>query len=335
MTVPVRAVVFDLDGTLVQTRLASWEVFAPISHRFGLGIDTPEQYFELFRGNIFTSIRERCTDEEHAREATAEFLTALRSHYDPPLVPGMPAVVRRLASGCTLAVMSSNAMEVLRRVLVDNGLAYCFAHVFGGDVAPDKRTALRTFLADAGSGYGRRCSADYDEGGEATRPDAGTTVLVTDTAGDVRDAVEVGVRVVGVSWGMHTAADLIEAGAEFVALWPQEVLSHLLGDEAAREPTGACAIPGVTGSGSAEACSCGCSTTDVRKVAFQTLDVRESSSITESAEAPGERRRRRRREAADGLTRSPAGPTRATSHGHHPEAADELLEAMRRICRAG
>src|ERR1700760_3364624 len=135
----VRAVVFDLDGTLVQTRLASWEVFEPISRRFGLGIDTPGQYFELFRGNVFTSIRERCDDEAHARAATGEFLTALREHYDPPLVPGMPAVVRRLASECTLAVMSSNAMEVLRRVLVDNGLAYCFAHVFGGDVAPDKR----------------------------------------------------------------------------------------------------------------------------------------------------------------------------------------------------
>jgi phosphoglycolate phosphatase len=337
MTAPVRAVVFDLDGTLVQTRLASWEVFAPISDRFGLGIDTPDQYFELFRGNIFTSIRERCTDEGHAREATAEFLTALRAHYDPPLVPGMPAVVRRLASECTLAVMSSNAMEVLRRVLVDNGLAYCFAHVFGGDVAPDKRTALRTFLADAGSGYGRRCSADYDEGGEATRPDPATTVLVTDTAGDVRDATEVGVRVVGVTWGMHSAADLIEAGAEFVALWPQEILSHLLGEDAAREPTGACAIPGVSGPGVADSCSCGCSSPDVSNGPLLSSGGR-TAPLTH--EGPGERRRRRRREAAAALGGAipngtvANGTTRPSSNGHRPDAADELLEAMRRICRA-
>jgi phosphoglycolate phosphatase len=184
----VRAVVFDLDGTLVQTRVASWEVFEPISRRHGLGVDAPEQYFELFRGNVFTSIRGLCSTDEQARAATTDFLTALRAHYAPPLVPGMHAVVRRLAAECTLAVMSSNAMEVLRRVLVDNELAYCFAHVFGGDVAPDKRTALRGFLTDAGSGYGRRCSADYDEAGEGERPDPSTTVLVTDTAGDVRDA---------------------------------------------------------------------------------------------------------------------------------------------------
>jgi phosphoglycolate phosphatase len=333
---PVRAVVFDLDGTLVQTRLASWEVFEPISRRFGLGVETPGEYFELFRGNVFTSIRERCTDEAHAREATAEFLTALRSHYDPPLVPGMPAVVRRLASECTLAVMSSNAMEVLRRVLVDNGLAYCFAHVFGGDVAPDKRAALRTFLADAGSGYGRRCSADYDEGGEAIRPDASTTVLVTDTAGDVRDAVEVGVRVIGVAWGMHAAAELTEAGAEFVALWPQEVLSHLLGEDAAREPTGACAIPGVATPGAEGSCSCGCSPASGGSNGPFMSCADGTAPLTQ--EDPRERRRRRRREAADARAVSGAvveEPTRAASNGHRHDPPDDLLEAMRRICRAG
>ncbi|MDD7920192.1 HAD family hydrolase [Actinomycetospora callitridis] len=322
MTSPVRAVVFDLDGTLVQTRVASWEVFEPISRRHGLGVDTPAQYFELFRGNVFTSIRGLCSDDGQARAATEDFLAALRADYTPPLVPGMHAVVRRLASDRTLAVMSSNAMEVLRRVLVDNELAYCFAHVFGGDVAPDKRAALRAFLADAGSGYGRRCSADYDEAGEAERPDPATTVLVTDTAGDVRDAREVGVRVIGVSWGMHTAAELTEAGAEFVALWPQEILSHLLGDDAARGPTGACAVPGsavpATRTGSA-GCGCGCST-----------------GTEEPPEDPGGRRRRRRRDATVALQGS-AAELAVEAHrpnGHRPGASDDVLEAMRRICRA-
>ncbi|MCD2195706.1 HAD hydrolase-like protein [Actinomycetospora endophytica] len=331
---PVRAVVFDLDGTLVQTRVASWEVFEPISRRHGLGVDTPGQYFDLFRGNVFTSIRGLCSDEAQARAATDDFLAALRSSYSPPLVPGMQAVVRRLASECTLAVMSSNAMEVLRRVLVDNGLAYCFAHVFGGDVAPDKRTALRTYLAEPGSGYGRRCSADYDEAGEATRPDAGTTVLVTDTAGDVRDATEVGVRVVGVAWGMHSAAELTEAGAEFVALWPQEVLSHLLGDEAAREPTGACAIPGVASAVEVEAgpCSCGCSSPGVSDGTSLTSGERTAPL---APEGPGERRRRRRREAVAGLAGASSNVTvPPSSNGHRSAASDELLEAMRRICRA-
>lgn len=335
-TPAVRAVVFDLDGTLVQTRIASWEVFEPINRRHGLGVDTPGQYFDLFRGNVFSSIRDLCSTEDLARAATADFLAALRSQYSPPLVPGMHAVVRRLASECTLAVMSSNAMEVLRRVLVDSELAYCFAHVFGGDVAPDKRAALRSFLADAGSGYGRRCSADYDEAGEADRPDAGSTVLVTDTAGDVRDALEVGVRVVGVSWGMHTARELTEAGAEFVALWPQEVLSHLLGDEAAREPTGACAVPqGGSAPAGFEDCGCGCSTGSSSGGSNGTAPMSDVRTASPGPEAPGDRRRRRRREAAAGAP-APASVVAAAeaagSDGHH--ATEELLDAMRRICRA-
>lgn len=243
----VSAVLFDLDGTLVQTRVASWEVFRPISEQFGLGVAEQEQYFDLFRGNLFASIRALCRDDAHAEEVKAAFLTRLREDYTPPLVPGMVDVVRRLAAECTLAVMSSNAMAVLRRVLVEGNLAFCFAHVFGGDVMPDKRAAIRAFLADTGSGYGRRCAADYDETGRRTDPDPATTVLVTDTAGDVRDALEAGIRVVGVAWGMHSVEELTAAGAEFVALWPQEVAAHLLGDVAAEPVTGACALPPPSG----------------------------------------------------------------------------------------
>jgi phosphoglycolate phosphatase len=241
---PVRAVIFDLDGTLVQTRIASWEIFDQVNRRYDLGVDEPEQYFDLFHGNVYESIAKLCRTEAEANEVKDAFLTLLRNDYTPPLVPGVTDVVRRLASHTTLAVMSSNAMVVMRRVLTRNDLAFCFAHVFGGDVTPDKKTAIRTFLADSGSGFGRRCAADYDEAGTRRAPDPASTVLVTDTAGDVRDALEVGIRVVGVSWGMHSVEELTDAGAEFVALWPQEIIAHLRGDDAASPPTGACAVPG-------------------------------------------------------------------------------------------
>jgi phosphoglycolate phosphatase len=126
---------------------------------------------------------------------------------------------------------------------------------------------------------------------------------------------------------MHTTAELTEAGAEFVALWPQEVLSHLLGDDAAREPTGACAVPGAPAPPPAAGCGCGC---------------RPGADRGDDGEEPGARRRRRRREASatlvDGLV---AGRSENGVHGepranrHHDRAADDVLEAMRRICRAG
>jgi phosphoglycolate phosphatase len=237
------AVIFDLDGTLVQTRGASWDVFRKISDEFGLGLTGPQEYFALFNGNIFASLETLCRDRADSEQVRKAFLARLREEYNPAMVPGMAGVIRRLAGHCTLAVMSSNAMEVLRRVLVANGIAYCFAHVFGGDTAPDKAAAIRAFLADTGIQYGRRCEVTYDETPAAVRPDPSTTVLVTDTAGDIRDALEAGIRAVGVAWGMHGSDELTAAGAEFVAIWPQELPGYLLGDGAAA-PVGACAVPG-------------------------------------------------------------------------------------------
>jgi phosphoglycolate phosphatase len=330
----VRAVIFDLDGTLVQTRTASWEIFEKISKQFDLGVDRPEQYFDLFRGNVFESIRKLCRDDAHAARAKKAFLELLRSDYTPPLVPGVTDVVRRLAGDCTLAVMSSNAMAVLRRVLVANDLAFCFAHVFGGDVAPDKRAAIGAFLADSGSGYGRRCEADYDEGGRGRDPDPGSTVLVTDTAGDVRDALEAGIRVVGVAWGMHSVEELTAAGAEFVALWPQEIAAHLLGDAAARSPGGACAIrrgpiPDAApdaAPGPAGRCGCGC-TADPEAV--------DTSGMVQAAARV--RRGRRRAAAATWLDASlDASPPRRSDDRPEIPAGDtavaELLVAIRRVC---
>ena len=331
---PVRAVVFDLDGTLVQTRIASWEVFSRINERFRLGVDSPGQYFDLFQGNVFAGLRELCRDDAQADEVSAAFLQLLREDYTPALVPGMTAVVRRLAAECTLAVMSSNAMQVLRRTLVDNDLAFCFAHVFGGDVAPDKRTALRTFLADAGSSFGRRCSADYDEAARGPALDPASTVLVTDTAGDVRDAREVGVRVIGVAWGMHTTEQLLEAGAEFVALWPQEIAAQVLGDDAARPAGGACAVPLLPAGDRSPArehanrsTTCGCECEGGCAGALRQPDpVRAAGAV---------RRDRRRGAAVEAQTRFSSAQGRPGARSAAAGAArlpsPELLEAVRRL----
>jgi phosphoglycolate phosphatase len=342
----VRAVIFDLDGTLVQTRVASWEIFARIDRQFDLGVDRPEKYFELFNGNVFRSIRQLCRDDAQAEQVNAAFLELLRTEYTPPLVPGMAEVVRRLATDCTLAVMSSNAMAVLRRVLVASDLAFCFAHVFGGDVSPDKKTAMRSFLADAGNGYGRRCAADYDETAARRDADPASTVLVTDTAGDVKDARAVGIRAVGVAWGMHSVDELTAAGAEFVALWPQEITAHLLGDEASRPPRGACAVPAVH-PGAADpppsnlpaddrtapdmpklrGCGCGCDGSGCPVQRFVTGEV-------DPVRQAGAVRRRRRLAAAHSAAPStiPA-PSAIPAPGPAPPS-DELLAAVRRVCRA-
>jgi phosphoglycolate phosphatase len=200
-------------------------------------------------------------------------------------------------------------------VLDDNGLQFCFAHVFGGDVEPDKGAGLRRYLADAAQGVGRRCAPAFDEGGEETAVAAGDTVLVTDTVGDTEAAIAEGVRVVGVSWGMHSADRLRAAGAEFVAVWPQEIIAYLL--------------PLAGG----EACAVGERPTGVRPVSHAAIR-RDRRLAASRPAAPA-----RLAEAACGCTAGggdaeaamlPASPV-STTRG---DSGRELEAAMRAIVRA-
>lgn len=221
-----RAIFFDLDGTLVDTRSASWELFAETNRAFALGMDTREAFFRAFEGNFFESLATLCPDPHRAAAAKAHFMELLRTRYRPALIPGMVDVVRTLAPHYTLAVISTNGIETIRRILVEADIATCFSHVFSGDIEPRKAVSMRRFLADGRYSTRRHCSSAYEEA-DASPLEPSDLVLVTDTVGDVAEAREVGVRAIGVSWGMHTEQQLLEAGAERVALWPQELVAWL------------------------------------------------------------------------------------------------------------
>ena len=261
----VRAILFDLDGTLVQTREASWRIFAKTNAALALGINTQAEFFRLLEDNMFHGLRKHCGDDRRASEAAKHFLDLLQREYNPEFVPGMADVVRAFAGSCSLAVISSNSVATIRRILDRESLTHCFSHVFGGDVEQDKRACVRRFLSDRSYLVNRNCSPAYREGHEPAAPSADQIVLITDTVGDVRHAVESGIRAIGVAWGMHTENQLLDAGAEFVAVWPQELVARLLPGGFASS----CSIAPTAERGSAAAagCSCGCQDNDLSRAA--------------------------------------------------------------------
>ncbi|SEQ48124.1 phosphoglycolate phosphatase [Pseudomonas sp. NFACC02] len=223
---PVRALLFDLDGTLVQTREASWQLFRQTNELFGLGIDRQQDYFALFENNFFEAMHAHCKDPSTAQAAQAHFLELMRHDYLPPFVPGMLDVVRACAGQYALAIISSNALQAIRRITDMAGITQCFSQVFAGDVIQDKREAIRMVMTDPTYATRRRDLPWFEER-EETALQADEVMMITDTVGDVRHARECGVRVVGVSWGLHSEKQLLEAGAEQVVYWPQELLSAL------------------------------------------------------------------------------------------------------------
>ena len=210
------AVLFDLDGTLVDTRSASWPWFERTSREFALGIDTREQFFALFEGNFFESLARHCGDHDKAAAAAQHFMALIRDHYEPPFIDGIAEVVREIAARHTLAIISSNMHETIGRLLHAGGLATHFAHIYAGDTQPSKCAAIADFLA------GR-----WSDSGAGRQFEASRVVLITDTAGDVGEAVASGIRAFGVEWGMHDRQKLIAAGAAQVASQPQQLLQWI------------------------------------------------------------------------------------------------------------
>jgi phosphoglycolate phosphatase len=302
-----RLVVFDLDGTLVQTRAASWEVFQSTAARFGLPIRSSEEFIELFRDNFYDSLKRLCSSPEQEAEVRQHFLAGLRDRYEPHFIPGMRDVVKTLAARFPLAVLSSNTMAAIRRILETEGVAECFAHVFSAELGTSKEGALRQLLSEPSYCQLRHCSPSYVEGSSTEEFEV---VLLTDTVGDIREARRCGVRCVGVAWGMHSPEALLSAGAETVALWPQELIAILSG---ALEPgPAACACATPTGG---DARSCGCPSM--------------ASSPADPPLAPVAAAGRLRREARyRARLRLPASVTPLP-----PNSEQALMAAIRRISR--
>lgn len=248
----LRALLFDLDGTLVQTRNSSWQVFQETNSKFGLGVGSASEFFRLFDGNIFDALEALARERGVADPALVRdhFQRKLRADYLPEVVPGIGWIVRRLASSYTLMIVSSNTMESVRRVLENNGVADCFAHVFSGEVAPSKVHAIGHVLEDPTYACGRQCVPYYDEAAAPHKHAVNEVMLITDTVGDVEEALKAGIRVCGVAWGMHSADRLKAAGAEFVCVWPEELLVYL---RDGRSTEGTACTAGMPASGSCAA----------------------------------------------------------------------------------
>lgn len=207
--------VFDLDGTLVDSApqivaamcagyaAAGREAPDPAAIRAIIGLSLPLAVERLSPG-IDTGERDRIVAAYRAAFAADSVA--------PPLYPGAAAALRALSTrrALHLAIATGKARRGLVKVLGRHALLHAFRSLHCGDEHPSKPdpAMLRAALAAAGA-----------------RPEQ--AAMVGDSVYDMQMARAAGVRAVGVSWGYHTPAALVAAGAEVtVDALPQ--LLHVL-----------------------------------------------------------------------------------------------------------
>ncbi len=148
--------------------------------------------------------------------------------------------------------MSSNAMAAIRRTLENSGVAHCFAHVFSGDVEPDKAVSIRRILGDPSYTSIRRCSPAYVEDG----PLPAAATRRRGRPGDRHRRGRPGGRLVrdprrsGSRGGCTPRPTCWPPAPSSSRSWPQEIVARLLPDGSCTPGgcdclTSACALPQV------------------------------------------------------------------------------------------
>lgn len=212
----IRAVVFDLDGTLVDTLAdIAWAINAALR---ATGLPThPLCALRRFVGRGAAHLA-ACVTPAHEQHRSAEVFARFQQFYAARLVvesrpyDGVEPMLASLsARGVSLAVLS-NKPDALTKQIVLELFPERFAAVYGQrDDVPMKPdpAALHAIAAQLG-----------------VRTDELT--MVGDSGVDVTTAKNAGALAVGVTWGYRPETELVHAGAHHVIAHPS-ALRMLLG----------------------------------------------------------------------------------------------------------
>jgi phosphoglycolate phosphatase len=215
---PYTAVLFDLDGTLLDsfgsiadlTDLALIEAgYAPCDR------DILRRLIGLPLETVFRQVWPFEPTDDDVTRAIATYRAAQLAGASPTFFAGAPDLVASLrAAGKRLAIVTTKGTPAARRALADGALLNSFDAVIGGDIVPH----LKPHPAPAEMALRELHVAARD------------AVVVGDTAHDVHMGIGAGCRAVGVTWGAHDAATLRGAGAAAVATDMADLHAFLLGD---------------------------------------------------------------------------------------------------------
>jgi phosphoglycolate phosphatase len=192
---PIRLVVFDWDGTVVDSVATIANSIQTAARDLGLTVPSDQQARHVIGLGLADALRAAVPDLPPARQA--EFVARYRYRYlaqpsaDVPFA-GMPGLLKTLAStGLSLAVATGKSRRGLDRALSDTGLGPFFKTTRCGD-----------------EGHAKPHPWMLQSIAEALDIPAEAMVMIGDTSHDIEMARAFGARSIGVSYGAHAPASL-------------------------------------------------------------------------------------------------------------------------------
>ena len=212
-----RAVLFDLDGTLLDTLEDLGDSMNAVLAARGFPVH-PISSYTGFVGDGVENLVRRALPAGHDAAVVAELLLLMRKEYGTRWkaktrpYPGIPELLRALSErGLRLSVLSNKPHPATVEVVDHFFAAGTFDLVLGArpgvPIKPDAGAALEV---------SRKLAVSPEE-----------FLYLGDTNTDMRTATEAGMFPVGAVWGFRTAEELAASGARTLVTRPEELLSLL------------------------------------------------------------------------------------------------------------
>jgi phosphoglycolate phosphatase len=203
-----KLVVFDVDGTLVDSRAILKHTADEAFTALGLTPPTYDELRQIVGLSLYEGLAQlapNLTPEQVEGLVAHNKLTFQTLHQDPdfiePLYDGAASLLERLkAEGWRIAMATGKSRRGVNTIVAMHRWADLFDSTHCADDGPGKPHPAMLIEAM------RKLDA---------RPE--DTVMIGDTAHDIRMAQAAGVRAVGVSWGFHTRAELEACRPDLIA----------------------------------------------------------------------------------------------------------------------
>ena len=217
----MKAVIFDLDGTLLDTIDDIADSMNVVLEKYGLPTQNVKDY-KYFVGDGAEVLAERCAPNAHIANVSIsqladEYKAIYSTKQADKTVPyeSIPELLSALAErGIKLAVLTNKSHTAALEVMAQFFPAIHFDTIIG--VRPGHPTKPNP--------------AGVHEIMNILNLPPEEVLYVGDTGTDMQTAVAAGLKAVGVLWGFRDGKELLDHGADIIVSHPLEILDYITGE---------------------------------------------------------------------------------------------------------